>query len=152
MMTYYWKKLITIVVCITILFVWIPDAAEAQMGMTYFGEMSWRVQQEGGAQGNSILQVGLVYYGAGHIMLNGKITHFDEGGDIWYQIVHGNAEILGNSMVMGLTLIEMDPFVVASFMYATINLTSFSGTYQRQSLEDTGPEWGNGTLTFYAWQ
>ncbi len=127
--------------------------AHAQGTMEYLGEICWDLDSGGNPD---ILQLGVLSYGAGHFILNGKIKvveePFDSPVDIYYVIVHGNAELINGRIEMVLNLAEFDPFIVPSVMYVFLDPSTLAGTsHELLSESEDGVNYffdpGNGTLT-----
>jgi hypothetical protein len=95
----------------------------------YLGEICWNVQHQGEVE-SDILQLGVLRYGDGHFTLNGKINNID-----FYTVVHGNAELINGRIEMVLNLAEVDPFIVPSVVYVSLDPATLAGTFHELIFE-----------------
>ncbi len=119
---------------------------------TYLGDLCWEVAEEGSE--GYILKLAVSDVGNNHLTLNG-IEISDQGEPrADGEIVHGNAELVGNEVLFSLNATSNSAEEIAAVTYSiSISTTSLSGTYEgvatvHDKLEDvTIVGYGSGTFT-----
>ena len=87
---------------------WVLDSDAGQIWPKSKGELCWETRREGETEPSGMARLGITNIFAGHYVVAGVATGTDSDGNPYTNIVHGNAELIGDSVMMTFVGSERD--------------------------------------------